>query len=160
MKEIKLTHGKVALVDDEDYEWINKYTWCLLLTGYAGSASMIWEYKTRGIALMHRVILNVPKNQIIDHINRNKLDNRKSNLRIADPTGNNANKGLQTNNTLGYKGLKLKFYKDGTPKYEVIVRHKNIKHYIGVFKSKEEAALAYNEAAIKYFGEYACLNKI
>lgn len=154
MKKIVLTKGKYAFVDDEDYEIISKTKW------YAGSRkgqdkyyAMNWKGR------MHRFILKAKKNQEVDHINGNTLDNRKENLRICDSSQNKANSVISSRNTSGYKGV----YRSKTNKHKKWIA--NIKAYgvvyrLGYFHKKEDAAKAYNKKAIELFGEFARLNEI
>lgn len=102
MKKIKLTRGKFALVDDEDFEFLNQWKWCLRNSGrYAGRC----DYKNNKWILMHRVINNTPVGMETDHINRNKLDNRRSNLRSVTGCQNMMNVGVPSNNVSGYRGV-------------------------------------------------------
>ena len=106
--------------------------------------------------MLHRFIMGLGRteedNRIVDHINRNKLDNRKCNLRISDKTGNNRNVGLQKNNKSGITGVR---WDKQTNKWkaEITVNYKNI--YLGIFDSKEDAIKRRLIAEKKYFGEYA-----
>lgn len=102
MSKIRLTgkygKGKYAIVDDGDFEWLNQWKW-YLHTGYPAR-------KPNGnMIFMHRLINKTPKGMNTDHINRNPLDNRRNNLRNADKSLNGHNRGAQTNNTSGYKGV-------------------------------------------------------
>ena len=103
---------------------------------------------------MHRSVLNPGLGKQVDHINRNKLDNRFANLRICSPSQNNWNCGVKRkNNTSGFKGVSK--YK----KKWVATIQANREHiHIGYFKNKVKAAKAYNQAALKYHGEFAGLN--
>lgn len=149
-KEIPLTQGKVALVDDEDYEWLNEYNWHFE-GRYAASRD-----KDRNKLYMHKAVLkDIEKGNVVDHINRDKLDNRKSNLRYADYSSNSANSKLASNNTTGYRGV----YKRG--KYwRVALTYEGKQVSGGYYSTKEEAAEEYNRLAIKHFGEFAFLNDI
>ena len=100
---------------------------------------------------LHRFVIDVPKNKIIDHINHNVLDNRKNNLRICTQNDNAKNKSKQINNTSGRVGVT---WDKQTNKWlaQIQVNGKNIK--LGRFKNKEEAIRAREEAELKYFGEY------
>jgi len=97
MKFIKLTQDKQAIVDDSDYERLSKFKWCYHLgyaIRYAGGGR-----KQRRFERMHRVVNNTPDGFFTDHINRNKLDNRRANLRTVKHRENSINRGLQSNNT-------------------------------------------------------------
>lgn len=103
MPRIEITQGKYALVDYEDYTGLIRNRWCISDTGYAKRGT-----KSKGkttIHYMHRQIMDYPKGSV-DHINGDKLDNRKSNLRVVDQSVNGHNrKGLNKNNTSGYRGI-------------------------------------------------------
>lgn len=137
-----------ALVDDVDFERVNKYEWCLD-HGYARA-----NVKNK-IMYMHRFILKI-KGKVIDHKNHDGLDNRRGNLRVCTQSLNLANQRLSVKNTSGYKGVcwnkHLKYW---------VTRIKILgKQTVKYSKSKEEAAKKYNKLAIKHFGEFALLNKI
>lgn len=150
-KQIELTQGKVAIIDDEDFNLVSKYKW-YFDHGYARSSP---AFKTR--IYMHRLIMVVPVNKVIDHINGNTLDNRKSNLRICSQRENASNvDASRANKRLSkYKGVTI-----GTNKKKwvasITVNYKSI--YLGSFDTEEQAALAYNEAAKEHYGEFAQLN--
>lgn len=148
MKEISLTRGRVALVDDEDYERLNQYNWNYQSTGYARRCN---PGAAKNYYYMHREVLNLPQDRIpiIDHINGNKLDNRKCNLRVCTPRQNTANcsRSLRRSKA-GFKGV----YR-GRKDYWVarIVIQSN-------HKTPEDAARAYDQMATAMHGEYAKLN--
>mgnify|MGYP001587102236 CR=1 FL=1 len=99
MKPIKLTQGKYAIVDDEDFEWLNQWKWCVnhdYAVRTVEKGKMIW---------MHKIINKTPTGYLTDHINRNKLDNRKENLRTVTSSQNKINVGLRKDNTSGYAGI-------------------------------------------------------
>jgi len=106
--------------------------------------------------IMHRVIMNPPKSMLVDHKNRNTLDNRRCNLRICSRSQNNSN-CIDKNNGDHFKGI---WFHKQSQKWcaEIMINSKRI--YLGIFITPEEAALVYNEAAKKYFGEFARLNEI
>lgn len=83
IREVKLTKNAFAIVDEDDFEKINKYKWHLSSTGYAHRQNKMIKGIRKGRIMMHRIIVNCPENKVVDHINGNKLDNRKSNLRIC-----------------------------------------------------------------------------
>lgn len=161
MKTIKLTKGLYAKVDDEDFERLNKYKWCAARNSsksniYYAITAVKKDGKYKNVK-MHRLLLNPPEGDVCDHINGDGLDNRKINLRSASNQQNAANrKQLGNNNTSGFKGV---FWEKG--RYwaaRIQVKGKNIR--LGFFKTKEEAAMAYNEGAKKYYGNFARLNNI
>lgn len=155
MKEIQLSKGKIAIVDDNCAIEILERNWHYHNRGYAGT-NVIKNGK-RGIILMHRVIMDAPKGVEVDHVNGNKLDNRKENLRLCTHAQNMQNKKIYKSNIQGFKGLT--FIK-GTGNIRARINKNGKEINLGMFATAEEAAKAYNEAAIKYFGEFANLNKI
>ncbi|WP_060210534.1 HNH endonuclease [Sporosarcina koreensis] len=153
-KEIPLTKGKVAIVDDADYEELSKYSWYYEDHGYACRRKTFGYYESRKV-YMHREIMKEAEDKVVDHINRDGLDNRRANLRIVSQSLNLFNSGVRVNNTSGFKGVsrsgerwRSRIYVDGKEKS------------LGVFDCKIEAALAYNESAKKLYGDHAFLNKI
>ena len=152
MKEIYLTQGKIALVDNDDYDRINAKKW-FYRNGYAArNGKKVNGVRSKSYS-MQSILIECPKNSVIDHINHNKLDNRKSNLRICSERENLINRRISKNNKTGYKGVSL-FRK----KYKAQISSNGKFHYLGVFCSEVEAARAYNEAAIELHGEFAVLN--
>jgi HNH endonuclease/AP2 domain len=155
--EFVLLDGTKCLIDDEDFERLNQYKWGLV-------KSKTGSYAARGTRsngvyrkiLMHKELLPcLDKKLIVDHINGNKLDNRKQNLRIVTRSQNLQNSKKRNDSNNKYKGVR-KQYKD---KYCARIQiDKNTRLYLGYFNSEIEAAKAYDEAAKKYFGEYAQLN--
>jgi hypothetical protein len=150
MKEIKLTNsGKAALVDDEDFDKINKYKW-RESKGYAvsGGSSNLWY--------MQYFIVPFSSITTVDHVNRNGLDNRKENLRVVTRSQNLANKKAKSD-SIDYRGVYVDKRHGGV--YALITVNRKTKN-LGTYPSKEEAALAYNKAAKAAFGECAHQNEI
>lgn len=150
MKEITLNNNKIVLVDDDDYEKLNYFKWAYSKSGYAllrNGGVNIW---------MHRYIMYLKDSSlVVDHINNNRLDNRKSNLRIATYENNSRNTTLSIKNSTGYRGV-IRWRN----KYKAQIQYGNKHYHLGIFSTKEGAALAYNKEAIKIFGEYAKLNVV
>jgi hypothetical protein len=149
-REIPLTQGKVALVDDADYQWLMQWKWYFLARKIGGYAVR----QVRGphgqiLTYMHRVIVTPPAGLQVDHIDGNKLNNVRSNLRIATQSQNCANKPAKEGITSGYKGVMW----TGT-KWGASIRGK----WLGSFAAPEEAAIAYDHAAIQAYGQFAYLN--
>lgn len=151
MRTIELTKGKVTIVDDEDACKISSSSWHYTGNGYAAARI---NYK---IVFMHRLLCPCPKGMEVDHINRNRLDNRKSNLRVVTKHENRINKSMKSSNKSGYKGV---FWDTRRKRFlaNISVNGKTI--FLGRFFNKGDAALAYNDAAVKYFGKFAVLNQL
>lgn len=158
MRLIPLTQGMVAIVDDADYPALQVYSWCCKRCGTT-------QYAARGTKnnslqktiLMHRAILNAPNGIEVDHINGDGLDNRRCNLRLVSSSQNHFNQRKRQRQTSSqYKGV---YWHQRDKVWMVRIQASGSDHYIGSFSSEREAALAYNNAAIKYHGEYANLNK-
>ena len=155
MKQIPLTGGRVALVDDEDFEFISKHKWHANTHTY--SRHLIYA-KTRfhtKILLMHRLIMGAKEGENIDHINGNGLDNRRCNLRIATHSQNGANQRARKGGTSRYKGV---FWHKRDKRWVAkITSNKQIIH-LGNFANEIKAAKTYDINAVLLFGEFARLN--
>jgi len=145
MKEIPLTKGKVAIVDDDDFEYLSKFRWYVDARGYA-------VHKRKEIVYMHRLISKTPKGLETDHINGNKLDNRKENLRHCTKSENMRNRGKQTNNKSGYKGVSWHLRAKKWLAH-IVINRKSI--HLGLFDDPEEASKTYRKAEKEMFGEFA-----
>jgi hypothetical protein len=159
MKEIKLTQGKVALVDDEDYEYLNQFKWFTNnINGYFYAGRQITVSKNKQtIIYMHRIIMKPEKGTVIDHLDGNTLNNQKNNLRICTHAENMRNSKINKNNKSGYKGV---VYQINSNNYKAQIKFNNKTINIGSYIDPIDAARAYNAAALKYHGEFANLNKI
>lgn len=144
------THnGKTFVVDAEDVARIDKHTWYITSRGYVATA-------IKGITIhLHRFLLNAPPGVQVDHINIRPNDCRKDNLRLASPSQNTQNRRCPVNNTTGYKGV-ARQGKRYITRLGIGGRTKHISSH----DTAKAAAIAYNEAAIKHYGEFAHLNLI
>lgn len=145
----------MALVDAEDFPLVSKYKWCV---GGKTVKGREWGYayasakNSRKSLLMHRLIMNPQDGICVDHINGNRLDNRKANLRLCNRSENMRNRG--PNRGRKYKGV----YRASKNRFRALICVNHKLMHVGTFSSEEEAAKAYDEAAIKLHGEFVCLN--
>lgn len=157
MKKINLTNGKSSIIDDDDYDHLSKYKWLMTKNNYA----VRYEYRNGETFqfLMHRQIMGYPIDMEIDHINGDKLDNRKLNLRICSRAENDRNSRPHRDGSSKFKGVsRIGKRSKGKPWRARIWGGKEI--VIGYFLTEEEAAIAYNVKAKELFGEFAYLNKV
>ncbi len=157
MKTIPLTKGKVALVDDDDFERLSAYRWSATEQRDSGQfraerAGRKGEPKT---VLMHRDIMGVAAGEYVDHANHNTLDNRRENLRVCSPSQNNANRRRVRTGVSKYKGVYRGSQGKGWIAQVTLNRRKTT---LGRFDDEAAAAAAYDEAAREIHGEFACLN--
>jgi hypothetical protein len=143
--------GKFAIVDDEDYERLNKFKWWLGANGYAcgrvGGQRMV---------TLHSLLMPRKPGYTVDHKYGNKLDNRHSRLRYLTPAQNVLNvHRLRSTNTSGYRGVS---WSKANRKWLAQIKHKYMWHYLGYFVTPSEAAQAYNIAAERLHGDFARLN--
>lgn len=157
-REIPLTRGKVAIVDDRDYERVAQYKWCAHYDSWNWYAVRSTKINGRfTLEKMHRYILGLTKGdkKRIDHQNGNGLDNRKENLRLcsAGQNAHNRRKYRTKNPTSHFKGV---FRSRNKWHAEIMVKGVTIR--LGAYSFEEVAALAYDLAALKYFREFAVFN--
>lgn len=156
MKHINLSKGRVAIVDDEDFDELSKSKW------YFSGKYAVRETRVDGKRVntyMHRVIFNDESAYEVDHANRDPLDNRKENLRACDRSQNAFNSSMRSDNTTGCKGV-FRFNGKSIKKWRSQIQSYGRLVHIGLFHTKEEAIVAYNEAAKKYHGEFAYTNPV
>lgn len=157
MKTIKLTQNKYALVDDEDFEYLSQFKWYYHNRNYAARQQWNKNKKVYENILMHRLILRPKKDELIDHMNFNGLDNRKVNLRICTKQNNNSYRTKHTNNKSGYKGVT---WHKVAKKWRATITTKEKHMHLGYFIDPIQAALAYNQQAKLEFGEFAFINNV
>ena len=157
MKTILLTRNQVTLVDDEDFEWLNQRKWYANFNEgkyravrgiYMGRDIFTGKPVVKTIH-MAREIMQVSSDILVDHANRNTLDNQRKNLRLATPNQNAINSG----NSDLYKGI---YFCKTTQRWRAYLQRK----FLGSFNTKDEAAITYNKAVKEEFGEFAFLNQI
>lgn len=140
--------GLYALVDEEDVDLVQRFTWCPHVDG----ASPVYAV-SRGGGRMHRLIMDAKPGEIVDHINRDALDNRRSNLRIVNATQSTVNTSPKRGTSSRFKGV--------TPergRWRAQIHHHKRPIWLGVFDTEEEAARVYDVAARSIFGDCAYLN--
>lgn len=146
-------------VDELDYDLLIKHSWRKHTAGYA---STTLNGKTR---FLHRMILErivgrkLTPDEFTDHANHNKLDNRRSNLRVADKAQNSMNRGKRSDNTVGHKGVYLHWPKQWQERgwekrWKAQVYSDNKIVSLGYYKTPEEAAYVYDQAAIQLYGDF------
>ena len=157
------THA--VLIDEEDWEKVKGYRWCLsrhhtgrfYVKAYAGTKNTEFTIRKNGYRQkkeikirLHRLIMDAKKGQIVDHIDGDSLNNTKANLRFATITENNANRKMASTNKSGYRGVHRA---NGRRPFVAQISHKNKKINLGAYNTPEEAARAYDAAVKKYRGE-------
>lgn len=160
MKEIYLSQGKIAIIDDEDFDRVNAFKWCASTdangTCYACRWDRISTNKRRRLTL-HRFIINAGETELVDHRNGDTLDCRRSNLRLATRSQNQANRGAQRNSRTGLKGVVVA-PNCKQPKWIAQISYQGSCHHLGTFDTPEKAAHAYDVAAKRLHGEFANTN--
>jgi hypothetical protein len=152
-KQVPLTKGKFAIVDDEDYELVMQWKWYYQNMGYAARKPSQGKHY-----LMHRVIINAPEGTLVDHINRDRLDNRKSNLRLSLNSENYINKSTKRiGHTSKYRGV---CYDPRTKWWMTQVSIGGKRVFFKRYRSEIDAAIGYNKHAPDFHGAAVVLNEI
>jgi hypothetical protein len=156
---IALGYNRYALIDHEDLERVVEYRWYYSYKGKHVRATVSMgkgsnKFKT---VLLHRFIMNAPDDLQVDHINEDVLDNRKQNLRLCTHGENGQNRGKQKNGKNPYKGITQN---PNSKRWMAHIGYNKKHYYLGTYATPEEAARAYNEAALKHHGAFAKLNVI
>lgn len=154
-REIPLTKGQVAIVDDEDYEYLSQFKWQAFYHRKTYYAVRHSKGVGKSGVQMHREIMGAAAGVQVDHRDRNGLHNWRGNLRFCTNAQNLANRGPNKNNKSGYKGVG---WDRAKKKWcaRIKVNRKTI--YLGRYHGIQEAARAYDEAAKEYFGEFTWMN--
>ena len=157
MRKIPLTKGQFALVDDDDYLYLMKYKWRAVRTPKSNTWYAVCSLYYRSFKfmtlLMHRIICGVKNTQEVDHKDRNGLNNQKDNLRPATRL-------QQIRNTRKRSSSPFKGVRNDMGKWESCITVNDNMMHLGSYDQPEDAAYAYNQAALKYHGEFACLNDL
>lgn len=151
MKILQTDKGVDFVIDDDTYLWAKDINWKLSKFGYVS-----FRKGTKRVFL-HRLVAQTPEDYITDHINGNRLDNLRSNLRVVTNKQNVWNSGLRNDNTSGYRGVH--FRKD-RGRWTAEIKANGKKHCLGCYNTAEEAAVVYNRKAKELFGDFARLNAI
>lgn len=148
---ILLPRGHVLVVDDADAPFVRRFTWHAIparTTFYAQAGN-------HPNLTAHRLLLDPPPGVLVDHVNRNGLDNRRANLRLCNQSQNKANRPAPRNNTSGFKGVSRT--RGGRFAAYITVDYR--KRHLGTFATAHDAAFAYDVAALEAWGEFALLNQ-
>lgn len=132
VKQYKQNTYTSALIDEELHPWLSQYTW---VEGRNGYVSAYVEGKS---AFLHRLIAQPPKGLVVDHRDNDPLNNTRSNLRVCTQAQNLVNRGVTKTNKLGVKGIRVRYLKDGTPRYTA----RSQRQYLGTFSTLSDAMAA------------------
>lgn len=153
-KELRTRKGIRVLIDNKDFNLVKDMVWRVSARGYVETTLYWAPYKLN--VKLHRLIMSPPDHLVIDHINSNKLDNRRINLRICTQAENNRNASFRKDkSTSKYKGVHCE---RGRWKAQIQLNKK--KYTLGTFDTELEAAKAYNCKAVELHGKFALLNKL
>lgn len=154
-KIIDLSNGGFTVVDDIDFDELSKHTWRKDQYGYATRVKFLGKKNGKQklkTLFMHREILNAPVGKDVDHRNRDRLDNQRSNLRLASRSQNNINAKLHNNNTSGFKGVS--FHKQAG-KWRAYISKDGVQMALGLFDKIEDAVTRRVLAEKNMYGEFS-----
>ncbi len=154
-RKIRLTGGKFAIVDPQNFYWLNSFDWCAKEYRGCFHAVRFNSHGTPMILSMHRQIMNPPHGLLVDHKNHDGLDNRRANLRLATYSQNNCNTTKRKNTSSQFVGVNFDKRRRTWLAY---ITHNGKRTYLGRFNSEVEAAKAYDNAALEYHKDFARLN--
>lgn len=154
--KITLSGGHFAIVDAADYDWLSQWNWSAHVDKgirvYARRNTPRVNGGNQGAVHMHRAIVDAPKGMVVDHINHNTLDNRRANLRLCTVAENSCNRLNTKNSTSRFLGVS---WNTRAKKWVAQLQTFRNNQYLGAFGNEEDAARAYDTAAVRVFGEYA-----
>lgn len=147
-KKIPLPNGQFAIVDDEDFDLVSRYKWHTMV-GSSGNH----QYAVTKVR-MHRLIMDAPPGYMVDHINGDTLDNRKSNLRLCTNSQNQQNTGSRGGSSQ-FKGVSFQVKRG---KWIAAFQYDTIRYYCGMWDSEEDAARAVDKKRSEVCGDFASKN--
>lgn len=151
--EIKIHNNTTCIIDKEDFSRVSKHKWYLDDWGYARRNKKFKDGTADSDPLrMHRFVLKTKSKLVVDHMNGNKLDNRKTNLRLCTVAQNNFGRGIKKDNTSGCKGV---HFNKPTGKWMARISAYGKRKYLGLFKTKELAYSAYKEVSKELHGDFS-----
>jgi hypothetical protein len=155
VKGIATVEGAIVVVDDADWPLLAMYDWRLDKDGYSRR-----QVRGVGVEYMHRRITDAQKGEMVDHINGERLDNRRCNLRLCSPQQNPMNRGKSPDRWASpYRGVhRAASWKDGSLRWQAQLQISGKRIHIGIYATDKEAAKAYDEFARRAYGEFARLN--
>jgi hypothetical protein len=156
MRQIELTQGKFAIVDDADFAWLSQWKWTAQKTDWGFYAM---RHECGQVVFMHRLINETPAGMVTDHEDGDGLNNRRGNLRTATQLQNMMNRHGKRNGTSQYKGVWADSSRRNRKPWRAAIRINGKLKYLGRFISEDEAGRAYAAAAREMFGEFARTNK-
>lgn len=162
MKEIQLTQGYVAMVDDEDFERVAKHMWHANARPRADGSMLVYAQRNvpraaggRTTQQLHKFLIDTKCGMQIDHVNRDPLDNRRKNLRVCKPSDNQHNQRPQRGRSSPYKGV---YWSKESRKWRAVITLDGKQKLLGSFTLEIDAARAYDSAALRFYGEFARIN--
>jgi hypothetical protein len=151
-KQVLITRGEITLIDESDWGLVCKYNWTLHIPDNRKYARCHYEGKK---IYLHRLLLNAKPGEIVDHKNGDGLDNRRNNIRLATQSQNTANCTTSIKTASGFRGV---YFDKRSGLWQAKIKFNYKSNFLGSYKTTDEAAKVYDEAAFKLFGEFARLN--
>jgi hypothetical protein len=156
VKKIPLTLGAIAFVDDEDFDYLNQFNWSIHYA-FKYAKRTIGGRLNKNNIFMHRLLMNAKEGEFVDHIDRNTLNNQKSNLRICNWSENNINKSKRIGTSSKFVGVYLN---KKVNKWQAYIKKNKKFFYLGIFENEIDAAIARDKKAKELHGEFANINII